>query len=162
MKVKSEKWKWGHSVASDWYRPHGLKPTRLLHPWDFLGKSTGVACHCLLQQFDPTLHDWKNRLASNINEIVCWEVGIFCAPKLMLRIKFFKNRVFPNFHFTPFFQLVGRPALPSYWALGFHLSRYDYGTLDNMKEVVERNRAAQLPYVSKISKKCSKSKRTGE
>ncbi|OWK06646.1 hypothetical protein Celaphus_00012326, partial [Cervus elaphus hippelaphus] len=43
-------------------------------------------------------------------------------------------------------ELVGRPALPSYWALGFHLSRYDYGTLDNMKEVVERNRAAQLPY----------------
>ena len=23
--------------------------TRLLHPWDFLGKSTGVACHFLLQ-----------------------------------------------------------------------------------------------------------------
>lgn len=79
----------------------------------------------------------------------------------MLRIKFFKNRVFPNFHFTPFFQLVGRPALPSYWALGFHLSRYDYGTLDNMKEVVERNRAAQLPYVSKISKNAPKVKELG-
>ena len=23
-------------------RPHGLQPTRLLHPWDFPGKSTGV------------------------------------------------------------------------------------------------------------------------
>ena len=23
--------------------------TRLLHPWDFLGKSTGVGCHFLLQ-----------------------------------------------------------------------------------------------------------------
>ena len=29
-------------------RPHGLQPTRLLHPWDFLGKSTGLGCHCLL------------------------------------------------------------------------------------------------------------------
>ena len=29
-------------------RPHGLQPTRLLRPWDFLGKSTGVGCHCLL------------------------------------------------------------------------------------------------------------------
>jgi len=29
--------------------PHGLQPTRLLHPWDFPGKSTGVGCHCLLQ-----------------------------------------------------------------------------------------------------------------
>ncbi|XP_072820413.1 maltase-glucoamylase isoform X1 [Vicugna pacos] len=45
-----------------------------------------------------------------------------------------------------YLELIGRPALPSYWALGFHLSRYDYGTLDNMKEVVDRNRAAQLPY----------------
>ena len=28
--------------------PHGLQPTRLLCPWDFPGKSTGVGCHCLL------------------------------------------------------------------------------------------------------------------
>ena len=28
--------------------PHGLQPTRLLRPWDFPGKSTGVGCHCLL------------------------------------------------------------------------------------------------------------------
>ena len=29
---------------SDSERPHGLQPTRLLHPWDFPGKSTGVGC----------------------------------------------------------------------------------------------------------------------
>ena len=45
---ESEKWKWSHSVVSDSSRPHGLHPTRLLHPWDFPGKSTGVGCHCLL------------------------------------------------------------------------------------------------------------------
>ena len=41
-------------------RPHGLQPTRLLRPWDFPGKSTGVGCHCLLQlvcQSCPTLWD---------------------------------------------------------------------------------------------------------
>ena len=27
---------------------HGLQPTRLLHPWDFPCKSTGVGGHCLL------------------------------------------------------------------------------------------------------------------
>ena len=43
-----EKWKWSHSVLSDSYWPHGLQPTRLLHPWDFPGKSSGVGCHCLL------------------------------------------------------------------------------------------------------------------
>ena len=32
-------------------RPHGLQPTRLLRPWDFPGKSTGVGCHCLLRVY---------------------------------------------------------------------------------------------------------------
>ena len=39
---ESEKWKWSRSVVSDSYRPHGRHPTRLLCPWDFPGKSTGV------------------------------------------------------------------------------------------------------------------------
>ena len=34
---------------SDSSRPHGLQPTRLLRPWGFPGKSTGLECHCLLQ-----------------------------------------------------------------------------------------------------------------
>ena len=42
----SEKWKWSRSVESDSQRSHGQKPTRLLNPWDFPGKSTGVGCHC--------------------------------------------------------------------------------------------------------------------
>ena len=58
---ESEEWKWSHSVVSDTQWPHGLQPTRLLRPWDFPGKSTGVGCHCLLQNtkadpanfFDP-------------------------------------------------------------------------------------------------------------
>ena len=37
------------SVVSDSSRPHGLQPTRLLHPWDSPGKSIGKGCHCLLQ-----------------------------------------------------------------------------------------------------------------
>ena len=45
---ESEKWKWSHSVVSDSSQPHGPQPTRLLHSWDFPGKSTGVECHCLL------------------------------------------------------------------------------------------------------------------
>ena len=45
---ESEKWKWSRSVVSDFQRPHGLQPTRLLHPWDLPGKSTGAGCHCLV------------------------------------------------------------------------------------------------------------------
>ena len=48
---EGEKWKWSHSVLVDSQRPHGLQPTRLLHPWDFPGKSTGVGCHCLLLNY---------------------------------------------------------------------------------------------------------------
>ena len=44
---ENEKWKWSRSMVSNSLRPHGLQPTRLLHPWDFLGKSTGVECHRL-------------------------------------------------------------------------------------------------------------------
>ena len=44
---ESEKWKRSRSVMPDSLRPHGLQPTRLLHPWDFPGKSTGVGCHRL-------------------------------------------------------------------------------------------------------------------
>ena len=43
-----------HSVVSDSLRPHGLYPTRLLCPWDFPGKSTGVGCHSLLQEIFPS------------------------------------------------------------------------------------------------------------
>ena len=45
----ARKWKWSRSVVSNSLWPHGLQPTRLLHPWDFPGKSTGVGCHCLLR-----------------------------------------------------------------------------------------------------------------
>ena len=49
-------------------RPHRRQPTRLPHPWDSLGKNTGVGCHFLLQcvkvksesevaQSCPTPHD---------------------------------------------------------------------------------------------------------
>ena len=38
-----------HLVVSNSLRPHGLQPARLLCPWDFPGKNTGVGCHSLLQ-----------------------------------------------------------------------------------------------------------------
>ena len=58
---KSEKWKWSHSVMSDSFRPHGLQPTRLLHPCDFPGRSSGVGCHCLLRVILTGLSNFQGR-----------------------------------------------------------------------------------------------------
>ena len=52
---ESEKWKWSLSVVSNSSRPHGLQPTRLLYPWDFPGKSTGVGRHCILLELTVLL-----------------------------------------------------------------------------------------------------------
>ena len=48
------RWKWSHSVVSNSLCPHGLWPARLLCPWDFPGKYTGVGCHFLLQRIFST------------------------------------------------------------------------------------------------------------
>ena len=66
-------------MVSDSSRPHGLQPTRLLRPWDFLGKSTGVGCHCLLccisEVIDISLGNLDSSLCfiqpSNLHDIFC-------------------------------------------------------------------------------------------
>uniref|UniRef100_A0ABK0LA66 Maltase-glucoamylase 2 n=1 Tax=Rattus norvegicus TaxID=10116 RepID=A0ABK0LA66_RAT len=45
-----------------------------------------------------------------------------------------------------YLEVVGRPFLPSYWSLGFQLSRRDYGGIDGLRQVVQRNRDAEIPY----------------
>ena len=55
-------------VVSDSLRPHELQPTRLLCPWDFPGKSTGVGCHFLLQGagLDLLKREMETRIQSEI------------------------------------------------------------------------------------------------
>nr|CAI5826996.1 unnamed protein product [Callosobruchus analis] len=42
-------------------------------------------------------------------------------------------------------ELVGRPFMPPYWALGFHLCRFGYKSLNDTKKVMERNIKAGIP-----------------
>ena len=43
-----------HSIMSNSLWPHGLQPAKILCPWDFPGKNTGVGSHSLLQGIFPT------------------------------------------------------------------------------------------------------------
>ena len=69
-------------VMSNSLRPHVLQPARLLCPWDFPGKNTGVGCHFLLQEIVPTqgsnlhlLHWQADSLPLNHQGSQTWVVG---------------------------------------------------------------------------------------
>ena len=51
---KKIKEKISHSAVSNSLTPHGLQPTRPLHPWNFPGKNTRVGYHSLLKGIFPT------------------------------------------------------------------------------------------------------------
>lgn len=38
--------------------------------------------------------------------------------------------------------------MPAYWSLGFHLSRWGYGSIDVLKKTVDRMHYHDIPYVS--------------
>ncbi|XP_043925917.1 maltase-glucoamylase, intestinal-like [Protopterus annectens] len=45
-----------------------------------------------------------------------------------------------------YLELTGKPAMPAYWTLGFHISRWGYKSLEEVEEVVKRNREIGIPY----------------
>ena len=81
---------WSHSVVSDSLQPHGLQPTRLLHPWDFPGRNTGVGCHCLLRLLVYVLLSillLKFRLIVHGNTY--WSVITFSKASVFTLLNFF-------------------------------------------------------------------------
>ena len=69
-----------HSVVSNSLQPQGLKPIRLLCPWDFPDKNTGLGCRFLLH----LLHI-KTPLS-------IYTIKIFCSQ---VKINPYKVRCFP-------------------------------------------------------------------
>ena len=90
---------------SDSLRPHGLQPTRLLRPWDFPNKSTGVGCHCLL----------RDRPQTGIN----LEVGLVCArvasPGPRVRTPLVPPCPPPRPRAGPAQQVTGCSPPPTWW-----------------------------------------------
>ena len=105
-------WKWSRSVMSDSQRPHGLQPTRLLHPWDFPGKSTGVGCH------RETAKYWACKEPKHatcyISDVLKNVYQIIVHMKVILNTLFFST----HFLFWQIFLNIG----PTSFFLSFFLS----------------------------------------
>ena len=56
-------------------RPHGLYPTRLLSPSDFLGKNTAVGCHFLLQGNKTQTFPSRTLQASHVDYHLIYLIG---------------------------------------------------------------------------------------
>ena len=79
---ESEKWKWSCSVVSDSLWPHGLQPTRLLHAWDFPGRSTGVGfSHCLLPIFGYKEYNQSDFGVDHLEMSMCRVFQLLCCWK---------------------------------------------------------------------------------
>ena len=52
-------------------RPHRRQPTRLRHPWDSLGKITGVGCHFLLLCVQKSPHIYTCAMCMYASSLVC-------------------------------------------------------------------------------------------
>ena len=104
---KSEKWKWSRSVMSESLRPHGLQPTRLLHPWDFPGKSAGVGCHCLFR----ALLSFKAGKPSAYAEFPKTPMSFQC---LIFQLKE-NNGIFSAVHASLYGMSLGSSLVHIYW-----------------------------------------------
>ncbi|XP_077870025.1 lysosomal alpha-glucosidase-like [Saccoglossus kowalevskii] len=51
----------------------------------------------------------------------------------------------PDLVIQQYTEVIGRPFMPPYWSLGFHLCKYGYGTADATFSIVEKMRELAIP-----------------
>ncbi|KAK3570325.1 hypothetical protein QTP86_017161 [Hemibagrus guttatus] len=119
----------------------------------------GDTPEAIVQEFTQVLRDVNTEVSEAVHSLH-WALvddGGLVVPLLLraevhyqlLSLTDVKEKVVPLapvLQIPNLLQLVGRATIPPYWALGFQLSRWDYGSLEEVKRTVERNRAIGLPY----------------
>ena len=123
----SNAWKWkvkvkslSHVRLSQW--SHGLQPTRLLRPWDFPGKSTGMGCHRLLQFEVQMWWNWcYQALGGHLDvglyiQLKNWLLDIIWASRgrrIRLKRKLFRENSW-TFQILSFFLSLSLPPFLSF------------------------------------------------
>ena len=77
-----------HPAVSNFLRPHGLQPTRLLCPWNSPGKNTGVGYHFLLQLILYTYINFMVYIKCQLSHFYafcCWFLCLKCPPCIVLK-----------------------------------------------------------------------------
>ena len=110
------------SVVSHSLRPHGLKLARLLCPWDFPGKNTGVGSSSLLQRIFPAqglnpgllhcrqiLYHWATR-----------EALLYCTSWFFLHQMWLKKAICHSHENGAFITVVRKDAASE---VGWELAR---------------------------------------
>ena len=98
------------SVMSDSLQPHGVKPARLLCPWDFPGKNTGICCHFLLQ---------GTFLTQGLNtHLLHWQVDFLplVSPGMLRVIMLLWKLTIPLWQFEATYQNKVFPSLWPSWS----------------------------------------------
>ena len=73
---------------------HGLQPTRLLRPWDFPGKSTGVGCPCLLHPTTRRKGNYMTEVWANITMTIViqmYQINVFSLKQYFMSTISIKN-----------------------------------------------------------------------
>ena len=86
-------------------RPHGLQPNRVLCPWDFPGKNTGVGCHFLFQGIFRTQESDQC--------LLCWLADSFFFNLLkcfFIFLKFSIDVVLPYIDMNPPYVYMCSPS----------------------------------------------------
>ena len=89
-------------------------------------------CNCFFHSVEAELQPLPAITFRTIGGVL--DMYVFLGPK-------------PDDVIQQYTAVIGRPLIPPYWSLGFHLCRYGYNSATNLKTVINRNRQLGIPYV---------------